>query len=414
VATATGQPETGGPVTSAPSTVTVPGTHTSSLSLVKSTSSTGYFAAGQLITYTYAVTNTGTTTLHNISVSDNKIAAANITCPTTPLAPGATVDCTGLYTTTLADVNAGAVNNVATASGVDPFGASISSNTSQVSLATVLPPLQMTKSVNATVAAPGDVLTYTVTVVNTTNTDNYGSGTLPPASFSDSLNQVDQDATLVPGSPTATTGTVTVNGQVIVWSGALNAGDTAKITYQVMIDNPDTGPHMLTNSIVSTTPGASCPPTGAAAACTITTPVADISVAKQVCGSQVASNCGPNGTGPWGTTADVPNGGTAYWKITATNTGSVPLAGVTLNDTLVPACATAAGTFSLPVGGSLTVYCSSTATSSLTNVATASFPQVGGPPGSGPFTSAGGTASISVPAAVPPAPVGPVGPAVTG
>jgi uncharacterized repeat protein (TIGR01451 family) len=111
----------------------------------------------------------------------------------------------------------------------------------------------------------------------------------------------------------------------------------------------------------------------------------------------------------------VPSGGTAYWKITATNTGQVALSGVTINDALVPACTTAAGSFSLPVGGSMTVYCSSAnVTGSFTNVATAIYPLNGGPPGGGSVTSAGGMASITVVAPSPPAPIGPVGPAVTG
>ena len=62
--------------------------YTSSLSLTKSTTSTGYGAAGQTIPYSYLVTNTGTTTISAIGVTDNLIASADITCPDSSLAPG--------------------------------------------------------------------------------------------------------------------------------------------------------------------------------------------------------------------------------------------------------------------------------------------------------------------------------------
>ena len=54
-----------------PATVTVDATSfTASLSLVKSTTSTGYTAAGQMIPYTYVVKNTGTISLTSVSVTD--------------------------------------------------------------------------------------------------------------------------------------------------------------------------------------------------------------------------------------------------------------------------------------------------------------------------------------------------------
>ncbi|MGP8007548.1 MAG: hypothetical protein ACLP2J_11005, partial [Acidimicrobiales bacterium] len=60
--------------------------YTSSLSLTKSTTSSGYGAAGQTLNYDYLVTNTGTTTISSIGVSDNKVAPANLTCPQASLA----------------------------------------------------------------------------------------------------------------------------------------------------------------------------------------------------------------------------------------------------------------------------------------------------------------------------------------
>jgi uncharacterized repeat protein (TIGR01451 family) len=104
----------------------------------------------------------------------------------------------------------------------------------------------------------------------------------------------------------------------------------------------------------------------------VTVPLASISILKQVCGSEVAANCGPGGHGPWIHSVDIPQGDTAYWKVTVTNTGNVPLTDVTVSDILVPACDTAGGT--LAVGASMSTYCSlPDITATVVNVATASF-----------------------------------------
>jgi hypothetical protein len=80
---------------------------------------------GDMIQYSYLVTNTGNTTLKTISVTDSNLIT--VTCPAPPspgLAPGSAETCTAdhPYTVTQADIDAGAVNDTATASGVDLLG----------------------------------------------------------------------------------------------------------------------------------------------------------------------------------------------------------------------------------------------------------------------------------------------------
>ena len=90
------------------------------LELEKTTTADGFDGTGESIPYSYKVTNTGTVTLSGtLEINDNKIASGNITCPAVPgggLATGAFLTCTGSYTTVQADVDAGKVTNLATAS----------------------------------------------------------------------------------------------------------------------------------------------------------------------------------------------------------------------------------------------------------------------------------------------------------
>jgi hypothetical protein len=85
------------------------------LTLAKSASPTTYTAAGDVITYAYLLTNSGNVALSGpFTVADDK---ASVSCPVTAsLAVGVSITCTASYTITLADVTAGSVTNVATAS----------------------------------------------------------------------------------------------------------------------------------------------------------------------------------------------------------------------------------------------------------------------------------------------------------
>lgn len=77
--------------------------------------------AGDTVTYTFTVANTGNVTLSRLTIADP--LTGPVTCPTTPLAPGATVSCEPrTYTLTQADVNAGGVENFARATGTAPDG----------------------------------------------------------------------------------------------------------------------------------------------------------------------------------------------------------------------------------------------------------------------------------------------------
>ena len=130
--------------------------------------------AGDTITYSFKVTNTGNVPLNPVTVSDNKIGA--VTCPTGTVAPGASVTCTAApYALTQADVNAGKVDNTATATGKPPAGANVTASDSVTVVVPVLPAIDVDKVAGALVdndgngADAGDTITYTFKVTNTGN-----------------------------------------------------------------------------------------------------------------------------------------------------------------------------------------------------------------------------------------------------
>jgi uncharacterized repeat protein (TIGR01451 family) len=123
-ATATGTPPTGPPVTSPPFPVTVPGPPSDpAITLSGSASRSTFTGAGQAIVYRYLITNTGNVTLSSIAVTGTVVVPAGLRCPNPSLAPTASESCTGLHTTTWADVVARTVANTAVAIGTPPRGA---------------------------------------------------------------------------------------------------------------------------------------------------------------------------------------------------------------------------------------------------------------------------------------------------
>src|SRR6201999_2288584 len=80
--------------------------------------------AGDTITYSFKVTNTGNVSLNPVTVTDPKVGT--VTCTGGALAPGGNRTCSAAaYAVTQADVNAGVVNNTATAKGTPPTGSPV-------------------------------------------------------------------------------------------------------------------------------------------------------------------------------------------------------------------------------------------------------------------------------------------------
>ena len=145
------------------------------MSLDKQASPSSYDSVGDVISYSYVVTNTGNVTLFGIAVTDNKVS---VTCAPATLLPGNSVTCTASHTIAQADLDNGSITNIATASS-----GAVTSNQDTVTVNAVKSPgLGLTKvgALDMTVVAPsgrvdvGDKVNYTLTASNTGNVTLHG------------------------------------------------------------------------------------------------------------------------------------------------------------------------------------------------------------------------------------------------
>jgi hypothetical protein len=161
----TGDPPAGPPVTDG-DTVAVYATHAPAIAEQKTAFPLTYGAPGERITYTYTVTNTGNQTLHAVTLTDSRLG--DVGCPATVLAPGESMTCQAVTTTTRADVAAGRLANAATVTGDPPAGPPVTDRDTQTVYVIRHPGIAVAKAAApATYDAPGTAITYTYTVVNT-------------------------------------------------------------------------------------------------------------------------------------------------------------------------------------------------------------------------------------------------------
>lgn len=121
---------------------------------------------GELVTFTYVVTNTGNVALKNVVLVDDQKRPSQICDTVTKLRPGYAFTCT--WATTLdADTT-----NVATATGLDPWGNPVT-DTDSAFVNTVQQPgedrggiIALEKAASAEVVYIGDTVVYTYTVTN--------------------------------------------------------------------------------------------------------------------------------------------------------------------------------------------------------------------------------------------------------
>jgi hypothetical protein len=173
------------------------------LSISKSAEPTSA-AVGDNITYTYTISNSDNFTIENVSLVDDKLGTINLGGQTS-LGAGENITAPATYTVVEADLP-GPIENMATVSGTDPDGNSVTANvTASVDL-TYAASLQLTKTADPSPAAPHQTITYTYTITNNGNvtTDNISLQ-------DDKLGAISlTDTTLAPGESLTATATYTV------------------------------------------------------------------------------------------------------------------------------------------------------------------------------------------------------------
>jgi uncharacterized repeat protein (TIGR01451 family) len=310
-ATTTGTPPVGDPVTDEDDD-TQPLPSNPSITLVKSgalnldlVAPTGVANPGDVINYTFTVTNTGNVTLTNVTVTDPLVTVSGEPITLLPGQSDSTTF-TAAYTLTQSDINAGTFTNTATTTGTPPVGDPVTDEDDDTQPLPSNPSITLVKSgalnldlvAPTGVANPGDVINYTFTVTNT------GNVTLTNVTVTDPLVTVSgEPITLLPGQSDSTTFTAAYT----LTQSDINAGtftNTATTTGTPPVGDP------VTDEDDDTQPLPSNP---------------SITLVKS--GALNLDLVAPTGVANPG---DVIN-----YTFTVTNTGNVTLTNVTVTDPLV-------------------------------------------------------------------------------
>ena len=149
---------------------------TPALELVKSATPSTYDSVGDVISYSYVMTNTGNVTLiAPFTITDDK--STDESCPSTPtsLAPGESITCSASYTISQPNLDAGSVTNIAQGHGY--YGTTpVHSNFDDETVTAVQNPLISIVKTGAWVdgngdgyAQPGELINYNFLVTNEGN-----------------------------------------------------------------------------------------------------------------------------------------------------------------------------------------------------------------------------------------------------
>ena len=106
--------------------------------------------AGDQITFSFSITNTGNVTLTGVDLTDALVTLLDATCGVTTLLPGGNTTCTATYTLTQTNLDAGVVSNTATATGTPPVGDDVSDTDGTTTLIIHLPSIDLVKTVTST------------------------------------------------------------------------------------------------------------------------------------------------------------------------------------------------------------------------------------------------------------------------
>jgi uncharacterized repeat protein (TIGR01451 family) len=282
IATVTATPPSGPNVTDDDDEI-VTFTPAPSIEVVK-TAATGTFVLGDSISYDYVVTNTGNVTLTGIVLNDDILGP--IALVATTLAPTLSTTGQATHVVTQADIDSGAVINIATATGTPPSGPNVSDTDTETVPFVSDPSIEIIKVAVGGPFAVTETITYNYTITNTGNVTLIGIIVADDKLGTISLSST----TLIPGASTAGTATHVVTQQDV------DTGEIVNIA--TATGTPPTGP-VVTDDDDETV---------------VFVPAPNIEVVKTA------------STGPFVA------GDTVTYTYTVSNIGNVTLTGITLTD----------------------------------------------------------------------------------
>lgn len=240
-ATVNGSTPNGAGVT-ATATRVLTGTATPSISLDKQTSSV-VSHAGDVVTYTFTVTNTGLLTLEDVAVTDPLPRLSAISYGAWPgaagvLAPGQSVTATATYSASQADVDAGRIDNTATVTGRTLGGVNVTDAASAQVLIERAPAIELDKTAAydpGRRGEAGDWIRYAFVVTNTGNTTLSNVTITDPLPHLTALTYVwpGSVGVLLPGQSATATASYQVTQQDV------DGGDGVTNTATATADAPD-------------------------------------------------------------------------------------------------------------------------------------------------------------------------------
>ena len=171
--------------------------------------------------------------------------------------------------------------------------------------------LAIVNSSNVATTTPDGVVRFTSTFTN--------SGQVPYTGITiatDASNVLDHAA--INGDQTATSGTLTITGASVSWTGSIPAGGTVTVTGTVTVNDSVPLNTVLTSTITTSAAGSNCPAGGTDPRCSVSVPVLTPALT-------ITKTADMTTTTP---------GTTVGYTITVTDTGQTPYTGATITDDL--------------------------------------------------------------------------------
>jgi uncharacterized repeat protein (TIGR01451 family)/fimbrial isopeptide formation D2 family protein len=178
-----------------------------------------------------------------------------------------------------------------------------------ISVPVLTPGLTLSQTADTAAAAPGQKVTFTVTIANTGQTPYTG------ASVADFIGNSLDDATYG-NDAAATSGTASFASGTVTWTGDLAVGATVTLTFSVTVKNPDNGDKVLVATLTSAAVGSNCPVTGSGCSLSVRVLTPGLAIVKTA------------------DTATAVPGQVITYTITVTNSGQIAYTGATFTDNL--------------------------------------------------------------------------------